>query len=1092
MQRKTSVKSEAESYVRRLALRLVPTLLVALLASHAALANGCSGSGFGGGTGTNVDPFLISTTDHVAYLSDTDSCISGTDLHFQLVNDVDFGDATWATGIGGDGVHFNGTFDGNGYTLSNLNIGGASTDRVGFFDSLLGAEIVDVVLSDVHVTGRDFVGGLAGVASATIIYSTSIDTTIRGTGSGVGGLAGFAQAIVISDVDALVDVESNVVVSSTDIGTGGVVGYVSGTDVLQSIITGVQVGGTVSSTGLAVGGLAGIVVGTPNDPDSVVIHNAHASAIISGSGSGFGGLIGYVLDAVIDSSRASGLIDVYDGDNAVESYGGLIGWAIGSPGTPMFVIDSSASGDLDIVGPGYSVGGLIGDAVDVHVIDSYASGDVFVYGFVAEEFGSFYHGGLVGSAEDSIFDGSYAEGYVDSVGYEVGGFAGMTINTSITDAAAWGDVYTEFSGGVVGGFIGTADEGTFISNSASAGNVFVLDGYDGGGGVLASAGGFAGDAVDAWFEDVGAVGSVQAEGGCVGGLVGFVSATDVRRAFAWGSVLSYDAAEGVGGFGGCIVDGVTIEDAYALGDVEGGQVAGFLASIDGAVTVANAYASGSVTGDTSAKGFLGDVSNTSVVTVTDAFWNVTTSGIGAAGDVVDGAKGITSSTMTNAATFHDAGWSIAPPTALASATWQTCTGGGRYPVLTFLTGATPCESPWSLEIVGGSAPLQHVPFDVVVTHRDLFGDAYAVPRDVTLSVVAAGGEDPLGRLAETASATLAAGEVTVTLEGVTYTGFGTAGEDGEVLLRIESDAYPPFVVPVSVVATALTLETQVDALPADGASETIVTARRVDSQGRPVVDHEIAFQTTLGSFLDADGRDMGSTITQATNLDGEASVRLRSADVVGSTTVTASCSVDCEATVDVAFVSAAVTAPEDLVMIPGNETVWLLFTPSVGSVQRYQYTLDGATTWTDVPADREQPWRIEGTPNGVPVTVQLRAVGPDGPTAATQSVTATPRLVEAPNVTATLNVPSEPVGLTVVDGAARLEVPFTFTNLDDARLQDAWLTFKGFDLDAYDVTVIVESGTLARYQDRWYWPDVQLEPGEVATGTLVLTIEEAP
>lgn len=64
--------------------------------------------------------------------------------------------------IGTNGSRFTGTFDGAGFTISNLTINSPSADFIGLFGYAEGATIQNVVLTDVDVTGQDFVGGLMG------------------------------------------------------------------------------------------------------------------------------------------------------------------------------------------------------------------------------------------------------------------------------------------------------------------------------------------------------------------------------------------------------------------------------------------------------------------------------------------------------------------------------------------------------------------------------------------------------------------------------------------------------------------------------------------------------------------------------------------------------------------------------------------------------------------------------------------------------------------------------------------------------------------------------------------------------------------
>ena len=70
---------------------------------------------FAGGSGTQSDPYLIAAKAHLnnvrKYLG----------AHFKLMCDIDFNGLYWSP-IGTEASAFTGTFDGNGFTIKNLNI----------------------------------------------------------------------------------------------------------------------------------------------------------------------------------------------------------------------------------------------------------------------------------------------------------------------------------------------------------------------------------------------------------------------------------------------------------------------------------------------------------------------------------------------------------------------------------------------------------------------------------------------------------------------------------------------------------------------------------------------------------------------------------------------------------------------------------------------------------------------------------------------------------------------------------------------------------------------------------------------------------
>lgn len=79
---------------------------------------------FGGGTGSQSNPYLIYTTKQLAYLAkSTNAGNSYSGKYFKLMNDLDLNNREW-TPIGTEARNFYGHFDGNYHTIYNLRITG--------------------------------------------------------------------------------------------------------------------------------------------------------------------------------------------------------------------------------------------------------------------------------------------------------------------------------------------------------------------------------------------------------------------------------------------------------------------------------------------------------------------------------------------------------------------------------------------------------------------------------------------------------------------------------------------------------------------------------------------------------------------------------------------------------------------------------------------------------------------------------------------------------------------------------------------------------------------------------------------------------
>ena len=131
-------------------------------------------SSFGGGSGTERDPYIIKTTDHMRQLSlDVNGGNNYSDKHFRLANDLDFEGQEY-NAIGGtiytnqgDIRPFCGTFDGNGKIISNvtnLKIFNGSGVYVGLFAYVnAGGTVKNLTLGgNSNIAGRSMVGGIVG------------------------------------------------------------------------------------------------------------------------------------------------------------------------------------------------------------------------------------------------------------------------------------------------------------------------------------------------------------------------------------------------------------------------------------------------------------------------------------------------------------------------------------------------------------------------------------------------------------------------------------------------------------------------------------------------------------------------------------------------------------------------------------------------------------------------------------------------------------------------------------------------------------------------------------------------------------------
>ncbi|WP_099192677.1 GLUG motif-containing protein [Tepidibacter mesophilus] len=198
------------------------------------------------GTGTVDNPFIIKTKEQLKKMR------NNPNEHYKLGADIDLENEEWEP-IGSLKLPYKGSFDGNGYTISNLKINKPSSDCVGFFGYAEECVVKNVKINNIDVKGKVSVGGLIGRIQHdkpidTIIENCKVEGKGKVNGSqNVGGLIGWIATKNIH----VIDCASKVDIEGTRHYVGGLIGNTNGR-VEKSYAT-----GNVVSRGDAVGGLIG-------------------------------------------------------------------------------------------------------------------------------------------------------------------------------------------------------------------------------------------------------------------------------------------------------------------------------------------------------------------------------------------------------------------------------------------------------------------------------------------------------------------------------------------------------------------------------------------------------------------------------------------------------------------------------------------------------------------------------------------------------------------------------------------------------------------------------------------------------------------
>ena len=216
------------------------------------------------GKGTEAEPFELKTADHLAWFRDfvnegnMKACAKIADdvkeidmstVCHKADTEKQVAELSW-TPIGNfAGNKYQGTFDGNGKTISNLYIINAASSSVGFFGYAEKGSFKNITFDNAKVksTVDHYTGILAGFGELCIIENikTLANCSVEGK-NGVGGIAGMASG----DIG---NCENHAMVNGAN-GVGGIVGDYRGSG--KFIISCANYG-VVTGTGNSVGGIAG-------------------------------------------------------------------------------------------------------------------------------------------------------------------------------------------------------------------------------------------------------------------------------------------------------------------------------------------------------------------------------------------------------------------------------------------------------------------------------------------------------------------------------------------------------------------------------------------------------------------------------------------------------------------------------------------------------------------------------------------------------------------------------------------------------------------------------------------------------------------
>ena len=359
------------------------------------------------GSGTASSPYQVDSASDLAYFAYKTQILGEKCYdHIVLTRDIDLSGYDWmpiGTGrnvVPGQQANFFGVFDGQGHSISNLNINVEDEQELNEY-GLFGLIDVDAVLKNFTITsgevnGNERVGGVVGWVWSASVENVTNYANVNGSKS-VGGIVGKYHSW---EDDFVRECQNYGTITGGNY-TGGIVGGGDDSSGTQNIVNCYNFG-NVSGSQEIVGGIAGYI-------RSAKISGCVNYGAVSGSSYHVGGILGIANAGEMQQCHVEGSV------KGASHTGGLLGYVYDDGSFSL--IDCGVNGEV-LTAYVANSNGLIGQGSNLEITNCYFIGEFTDHSGNAQTMSGFVGYGSTNAVTDSYFIANGKKTVQNTTGFE--------------------------------------------------------------------------------------------------------------------------------------------------------------------------------------------------------------------------------------------------------------------------------------------------------------------------------------------------------------------------------------------------------------------------------------------------------------------------------------------------------------------------------------------------------------------------------------------------------------------------------------------------------------------------------------------------